>query len=283
MREDLSFVDRLHRDLREVRWAEPAEIRALARRRSRRTALTAAVAVLVVASTTAVAVGDWPGRKGLPPAASSAEPIAPVTRVEITREALLHQEDLRERTGLQLSEAGLGETVDVGVGLGRCASGASAKESWVSRSQTVLRAASGERRLSDVLVVQDLHRMRGDTAVRFFEELRRQLVFCREWREVRSIEWGGESLTVEDVHRWDVPRRDFAGDESLLLRHSVSATYDAVSGQAPGRPSMPEAAVVVRVGDLVTVLIQEPTTEAELVRLARVAAQRMCVAANPSC
>ena len=43
MAEDLTFVDRLHRDLREVHWPEPAEIRARARRRSRRTAVLSAV------------------------------------------------------------------------------------------------------------------------------------------------------------------------------------------------------------------------------------------------
>ncbi|MGK5517939.1 hypothetical protein ACSNN9_01125 [Micromonospora sp. URMC 107] len=285
MRDETTFVEQVHRDLRDVRWPEPAEIRARARRRSRRTALAAAVAVLAVASASAVAVGDWSGRRGLSPA----EPAVPATRVEIPPAALLQRDDLSARTGVQLSEAGLGGTVDVGVGLRRCAdkrkNGTPAQETWVSRSQTVLRPTlgGGGGRLGDVLVVQDLHRLRGDGAARFFEGLRGQLAVCREWREVRSIEWGGESVTVEDVHRWEAPRRDFAGDESLLLRHSVSATLDPVDGQAPGQPSVPDATVVVRVGDLVSVLILEPTTEAELVRLAGLAARRMCAAANPSC
>ncbi|MGC4786564.1 hypothetical protein ACLQ22_01780 [Micromonospora sp. DT178] len=287
MRDEMTFVEQVHRDLRDVRWPEPAEIRARARRRSRRTAALAAVAVLVVVSASAVAVGDRSGQRGLSPAASPPRPAAPVARVEIPPAALLQQDDLTARSGLQLSEAGLGGTVDVGTALGRCAarreSGVPAQETWVSRSQTVLRPATGGGRLGDVLVVQDLHRMRGDGAARFLDGLRRQLTVCREWRELRSIEWGGESVTVEDVHRWDVPRRDFAGDESLLLRHSVSATLDPVDGRAPGRPSVPDATVVVRVGDLVSVLILEPTAEADLVRLAGLAARRMCAAANPSC
>ncbi|MEU4772249.1 hypothetical protein [Micromonospora sp. NPDC023644] len=288
MRDEMTFVEQVHRDLRDVRWPEPAEIRARARRRSRRTALAAAVAVLAVASTSAVAVGDWSGRRELS-SASPPQAAVPAARVEIPPAALLQRDDLSARTGVQLSEAGLGGTVDVGVGLRRCAakrnSGAPAQETWVSRSQTVLRPTlgGGGGRLGDVLVVQDLHRLRGDGAARFFEGLRGQLAVCREWREVRSIEWGGESVTVEDVHRWEAPRRDFAGDESLLLRHSVSATLDPVDGQAPAQPSVPDATVVVRVGDLVSVLILEPTTEAELVRLAGLAARRMCAAANPSC
>ncbi|MEU9505051.1 hypothetical protein AB0D32_02060 [Micromonospora sp. NPDC048170] len=278
MRDEMTFVEQVRREMRDVRWPEPAEIRARARRRSRRTALTAAVAVLVVVSGSAVMVGDWSGRRGLFPPASPPS----VARVEIPSAALLQQGDLTTRTGLQLSEAGLGGTVDVGVGLGRCASGresgAPAQESWVSRSQTVLRPAGG-----GVLVVQDLHRMRGDGAVRFFDGLRRQLAVCREWRETRSIEWGGEPVTVEDVHRWDVPRRNFAGDDSLLVRHYVSATLGPTAGQVPDRPSPPDATVVLRVGDLVSVLLLEPASEGELVRLAGVAARRMCAAANPSC
>ncbi|MEU6073085.1 hypothetical protein [Micromonospora sp. NPDC047074] len=282
MRDEMTFVEQVHRELRDVRWPQPAEIRARARRRSRRTALAAAVAVLVVASASAVALGDRPGRENPPVAAFSADPIPPVARAEIPREALLQQTDLTAGTSLQLGETGLGGTVDVGVGLGRCAPQREGLEAWVSRSQTVLRAAPGDRGIGDVLVVQDLHRMRDGAAVRFFDELRRQLAACREWRESRSIEWGDEFVTVEGVHRWDVPRRDFAGDESLLLRHSVSPTQDTVGGRTLAQPT-PDATAVVRVGDLVTVLMLEPTVEAEMVRLAGVAARRMCAAANPAC
>ncbi|MEW2376338.1 hypothetical protein AB0883_09575 [Micromonospora sp. NPDC047812] len=282
MRDEMTFVEQVHRDLRDVRWPEPAEIRARARRRSRRTAVLAAVAVLVVVSASAVAVGDRSGQRELSPAASPPRPAAPAARVEIPPAALLQQADLTARSGLQLSEAGLGGTVDVG--LSRCASARGsytrASESWISRSQTVLRPATGGGRPGDTLVVQDLHRMRGDGATRFFEALRAQLPACREWRATRSVHWGDESVTVEDVHRWDVPRRDFAGDESLLLRHSVSATLDQADGQAESGPDM---TVVVRVGDLLSVLLLEPASEDEMVRLGRMAAARMCAAANPSC
>ncbi|MFG1887301.1 hypothetical protein ACGFIR_05445 [Micromonospora sp. NPDC049051] len=282
MRDEMIFVEQVHRDLHDVRWLEPAEIRARARRRSRRTSMLAAVAVLAVVSASAVVVGDRAGQRGVSPAASPPRPAAPVTRVEIPPAALLHQDDLAARAGLQLSEAGLGGTVDVG--LSRCATGRGsatrAPESWISRSQTVLRPASGGGRLGDVLLVQDLHRMRDDGATRFFEALRGQLAACREWRETRSVHWGDESVDVDDVHHWDVPRRDFAGDESLLLRHSVSATLGQADGQVR---SGPDTTVVVRVGDLLSVLMLEPASEAELVRLARMAAQRMCVAANPAC
>lgn len=277
MRDDTRFVERLHRDLRDVRWPEPAEIRARARRRSRRTAAAVAVAVVVLL---VVPVAVVTGRAG-GTTAPAAAPSPPAGRVEIPRDALLRQEDLPGRTDLQLGEAGLGGAVEV-AGLGRCAGRELRRqEVWVSRSQTLLRHANGGQRL-DSLVVQDLHRMQGDGAVRFFADLRRQLAACQEWRETRSIDWGGEPIRVEDVHRWYVPRRDFAGDESLLLRHSVSMSHDPVTGQADGRLAA-DTTVVVRVGDLVTVLALEPAGEAELVRLAGVAAARMCAAANPSC
>ena len=47
MRDDPTFVEQIQRDLRDVRWLEPEEIRSRARRRSRRTAVLSAVTVLV--------------------------------------------------------------------------------------------------------------------------------------------------------------------------------------------------------------------------------------------
>ncbi|MER7457103.1 hypothetical protein [Micromonospora sp. NPDC126480] len=321
MRDELTFVERMRRDLGAVRWAEPADIRARARRRSRRTALLAGVAVLTTLSAAAVAVADRGYGSASEPAAASAPVRVPVTaastpapapvtaatsspaparatatgraarRVEVPHEALVQQSDLAARTGLgtggsgllQLGEPGLGERVDVGLGLDRCSAGPETT-AWVSRSVTLLRRADGgDRRPADVLVTQDLYRLPGDEATRFFQQVRKRLADCREWREVRSAEYDGTALTVESTHRWETLRVDFAGDEAMLLRHSVSPLRDSATGEVFGGPTAPEQRVVLRVGDLVTVLSADTVGDAELVRIAETAARRMCVAANPPC
>ncbi|MEE3919679.1 hypothetical protein V2I01_19275 [Micromonospora sp. BRA006-A] len=74
--DDLAFIDVMQRDLRNVRWAEPAELRARARRRSRRTVAAAAVTVLALTSGTAfVAAG-----RAAPPAPAPVAASPSVTR-----------------------------------------------------------------------------------------------------------------------------------------------------------------------------------------------------------
>lgn len=78
-------------------------------------------------------------------------------------------------------------------------------------------------------------------------------------------------------------RVDFAGAESLLLRHSSSLSANPTTGELQAVANSPELRVVLRVDDLVTVLFVSMAGEAELVRLADVAARRMCTAASPPC
>ncbi len=293
MRDELSVVEPMQRALRDIRWPEAAELRARARRRSRRTALlaggvlvgTLAVAIIAVVnrpsgfqpSTSApvqAAVGSTP--------ASTAGLVAGM-RSDLPPELFIQQSDLVVRTELDLKEAAAGGNVTLGLGRGRCGLGPGA-EAWMSRSQTLLRwSAGGPDRIGDVLVVQDLYRFRDDGAARFFTEVRQTIVACPQQGEVWTADYEGRGVNLQTVHRWDTPRVGFAGDESLLLRHSSSLLPNPATGELQTVVNSPELRVVLRVGDLVTVLFVSMAGETELVRLADVAARRMCIAANPPC
>ena len=107
MRDDPTFVEQIHRDLRTCAGSEPEEIRARARRRSQRKIVVATV-VLALAGVSAVAVA---GAEDVV-ATGSAEPPRPSpTRHEITTDALLQPADLPQQVDVQLSQSGLGEPV----------------------------------------------------------------------------------------------------------------------------------------------------------------------------
>ncbi len=287
MRDDLSFVQRVQRDLSEVRWPEPAEIRARARRRNRRTALVAAVLVAATTSTVALLAG------GAVPAlnTTAAHPAAPLpVRNEIALEALLQPADLHVETSPPLTEAGLGAPVRVDDLLLVCNEAQGRTATWetsrYSRSVTLLRhrPPGADHPPSDLLLSQDVYRVTPEVAGRFVHGLGTLLGPCAGWRAAGPTQWGNQLIQAEVVHRWETVARDFTGDEALLLRHTVSQARNLETGKPLGATSKPRAVAVVRVGDLVTVLNQgRDGTEPELRRLAALAARRLCVTANPTC
>lgn len=288
MRDDVRLVELVHQGLREVRWPEPTEIRATAGRRSRRTAVAAAAAVLAVASVSAVVVG----RAGAPSPAASVGGHA-----EIPTEAMLDPADVPVRSDERLGDTGLGERVrvdDVLAGCGRDQGLSPATtESRISRSQSLIGSETvpGFAPYRRPVVSQDVYRLA--TADRVFAELDRLVAACGAWRQVSLIQGDAGTVTATVVHSWTVVARGFAGDQAVLLRHTVSVPPDSATGRPVGVPPGPEYRVVVRVGDLVTVLVPgEPlrpgvpgstVTEAGLLEVGRAAADRMCVAANPGC
>ncbi|MFF4876568.1 hypothetical protein [Micromonospora sp. NPDC000668] len=288
MRDDLAFIERVHRDLGDVRWPEPQEIRARARRRSRR-AVVAATVVLTLAGVSAFVVTSG-GRELAPPqVAASASPDAPA-RGEITADSLVQPADLAQPAQVQLSQSGLGEPVLIEDMLGYCRQSRGMTPVWEtsrwSRSQTLLREGPDGAALTptDVLLSQDLYRVTPDAAESFFGDLDRRVAPCAEWRSVGPYEVAGSTGTGEAVHRWAVVQRGFAGDGAALLRHTVSQPRDQKTGKAIGGGPRSTSIAVVQVGDLIAVLtLGEDGTEPELSRLAETAARRMCLAANPSC
>ncbi|MFI9641938.1 hypothetical protein ACIG87_18040 [Micromonospora sp. NPDC051925] len=305
MGEDLTFVDRLHRDLREVRWPEPVEIRARARRRSRRAAMLSAVVVFAVVAGSAVAVT---GRPTLPPptptapvAVSASAPVAVAARAEIPVEALLTPADLPTGAGARLGGTGLAETVRVDPLLESCGRerevAAQLPVSRASRSQTLLRPATRADVPASAVLSQDVYRVDLTRGRWLFGEIDRLLNACAEWSlGASTLTADQEPVRTEQEHRWELEGRDFAGDQSMLLRHVASPPRAQADGEPAGAVPPVETTLVVRVGDLVTVVAPAPDTvadpidgsgpglnRADLTALGGTAAKRLCPAADSPC
>ncbi|MGW0215941.1 hypothetical protein ACWDXH_16260 [Micromonospora chokoriensis] len=284
MHDDLRFVEQVRRDLQDVRWPAPEEIRARARRRSQRR-IVAATAVLALAGVAGVAVAA-PRKTSLPalPVASASP-----TRHEITTDALLQRADLPQQVDVQLSDSGLGEPVQLDHELDYCRTSQGRsdgrKMSILSRSQTLVHKQSPSvATQSKGVFTQDLFRMVPEAATQLFAELDELVAPCAEWRSVGQVKTAEGIRTMEAVHRWAVAQRGFAGDDAAILRDSLTAARDIQTGQPIGDDPPPILLAVVRVGDTVSVLRSwVGGTEAELMQLAVVAAARMCAAANPPC
>ncbi|MFF3856838.1 hypothetical protein [Micromonospora sp. NPDC002575] len=299
---DLTFAERMRRDLRDVRWLEPAEIRARARRRSRRTAVAAATAVLAVVSAFAVAAGGRAGHlaapadRGLSP--TGAEPAG---RAEIPQEALLDPAEVGVPSNVRLGDSGLGEPVRIDPLLQSCAGErglvAEPPVSRYSRSQTLLqRPAPGEGQPAGRRVLtQEVYRLPPGAATRLFVDLDATMAACGTWHEVRPMQSVGGPVTASVTHTWRAVTGNFAGDQAVVLERTSATPVDvATSKPLDVKPSR-ETLLLVRVGDLVTVIVPESglgfdrpaadrrTSDAELLELGRAAARRMCLAANPAC
>ncbi|MEU8263501.1 hypothetical protein AB0C02_23105 [Micromonospora sp. NPDC048999] len=309
--DDLAFVELMQRKLGDVRWPEPMEIRARAGRRTRRTAVVVtAMAVLTVVSASAVAVAARPGSSGAPSivaGASSAavgsvlsttgasEPAVPrrsplvSPAAEIPPDVLLRPADVKAKAEPPLSQAGLGVGVQLDEMLQYCRTRQGQQADWepsrYSRSLTLLRnPGDAEQPPSDVLLNQDVYRVAPDVADRIFTDMAEVLAPCREWRSSGPAQWQGKTIQAQFVHSWEEVDRDFAGDESVLLRHTVVEARDLDTGEPLDDPSKPDSTAVVRVGDLISVIrVGQGGTESDLRHLATVAAERMCAAANPRC
>ncbi|RAO26806.1 hypothetical protein PSN13_06836 [Micromonospora saelicesensis] len=286
MRDDPTFVEQIQRDLRDVRWLGPEEIRSRARRRSQRKVVVATV-VLALAGVSAVAVAA--PRKSPPPVLPAAAPSASPTRHEITTDALLQPADLPQQVDVQLSQSGLGEPVLLDHLLDACRTSQGRSDgrqySILSRSQTLVpKRAAAILTQSDGLLTQDLYRLTPDAAIQLLATMDDLVAPCAEWNSIGGYKVGGATGTGSATHRWAVVQRDFAGDGAALLRHTGSQPVDQKTGEPIGAPPRPSTTAVVRVGDLITVLnLGQTGTELDLRRLAAVAARRMCAAANPAC
>ncbi|MEU7608629.1 hypothetical protein [Micromonospora sp. NPDC049204] len=285
--DDLAFVERVHRDLRDVRWPEPEEIRATARRRRRRTAAFAAVAVLAAVTGPAYALTE---RTSAPP--TTAVPVATQSpaRAEIPLDALLAVTEVPVKGAVQLGDAGLGEVVRLDPTLQRCGDGrglpAVPAYSRYSRSQTLLSPTGAGRAPTRVELSQDVYRVDPLVSARLFTHLRALLDVCPEWHVVENVVAAGETTPNESKHAWETAASNFAGDESILVRHVPFAPRGPASGRTLQRSSPVGMTVVVRVGDLVTVLVPDPGLglgDADLEALGRTAARRLCPEANPAC
>ncbi|WP_433315950.1 hypothetical protein ACQP0U_04280 [Micromonospora sp. CA-269861] len=285
MRDDPTLVEQIQRDLQDVRWLGPEEIRSRARRRSQRKIVVATV-VLALAGVSAAAVAA-PGKSP-----STVLPVASASPVrhEIPLDALLQVTDLGQPDNVVwLSQSGLGEPVRLDLMLGSCRTSQGRSEGWemsiLSRSQTLLKEDRPDTYgAGEALVTQDLYRLVPASATQLLATMDDLVAPCAEWNSVGEYQVGGATGTGSALHRWTVAQRGFAGDGAALLRHTGSQPVDQKTGRPIAAAPKPTSTAVVRVGDLITVLkLGQSGTEPELRRLANVAARRMCAAANPAC
>ncbi|WP_431882567.1 hypothetical protein [Micromonospora gifhornensis] len=283
MRDEMTFVERLQNDLRDVRWPEPAVLRERARRRRRRAMVGTATAVLVLAAGPVIAGLRLGGPPAVAPPQSSQS-----AHVEIPHEVLVQPTDLTAMTDPPLGQAGVGELVQIDKLLPVCLEEQGRAAYWepsrYSRSQTLLRAsADGARQPADVLLSQDVYRIAPERVAGFFSRLDEMLAPCANWRSTGDVLWGDRIARAEADHRWEVTDRDFAGDEAMLIRHTITATRNLDTG-ATREPAPPDTTAVLRVGDLITVLtLNRDAPDPELRRVATIAAQRLCLASNAPC
>ena len=300
MHEDLSFVDRLHRDLREVRWAEPEEIRGRARRRSRRTAALAATAVLAVLSGSAYAVAGWSGPP-VPSVAGTPVWTATPARAEVPQEALLSPQDVPLKTGVRLARPAWARRY----GSTRCWSRAAVSGACRRRrsrplfwSQTLLRPATDRSRRRVRCSARTSTASTRVVGQQPFGAVTLLLDACAEWQVTGSVLLAGRTVPTVSRHRWELPVSGFAGDESMMLRHVTLAPQSRADGKTVAVAPPIEVTMLVRVGDLVTVIGTGPGTVKDdvdgtrpgpglsypdLEALGRTAARRLCVAADPPC
>ncbi|GGL90976.1 MULTISPECIES: hypothetical protein [Micromonospora] len=305
MRENLSLVAQMQRDLRDVRWPEPAEIRDRARRRSRRRAAVVAAIVVAVAVGSAKAVVGGPGRDVVVPTGVDRPPstaaAAPARRVEFSPAALLTSSDVRVPTNLRLGESGMGKPVRLDGLLESCLDERGLPprpESRYSRSQTLLQTdpGAGPGATGTVVVSQDLYRLAPAEANGFFVELEQGVAACGGWAsEGGEFSDNGTLHLVRSTHSWQVAARGFAGTEAVLLRYSGSRSPKVGRDTPANFESPTDVTVIVRVGDLVSVIVPAPdlgvdrpeagklVSRERLLALGRAAADRMCLAANPEC
>ncbi|WP_433531468.1 hypothetical protein ACQPYA_05015 [Micromonospora sp. CA-263727] len=292
MRDELTIIERLRHDLRDVRWPEPAKLRAVARRRSRFRAAGAAVGVLVVMSASAVTAAALP-EEGLRTVTAPASD--PRARVEIPLDALLQPEDMPTRVDLPFTQAGFGEPIKIEPVWTQCLEERGISPAWessrYSRSQLLRRDPPVEDESvpgwdRSTLLIQDVYRISSELERTFFAGIERRIMPCLDWgnvqqRQVAPDEWAD----LFQRQRWEMVDRAFAGDESVLIRHSILETRrDDARGEVLGGPTTLFTIAVVRVGDLITVFnMASWGNDPELRQLAVVAAKRMCVAANPPC
>ncbi|MEU0547445.1 hypothetical protein [Micromonospora sp. NPDC005979] len=288
MHDDPTFVDRIQRDLNDVQWPEPQEIRARARHRSRRTVALATVAVLAAATGPAYALTERTSAP--PPAAALPASTQSPARAEIPLDSLLPVTEVPVKGVVQLGDAGLGEVVRLDPTLQRCGDDrgvpAAPAYSRYSRSQTLLSPTKDGRAPVRVELSQDVYRLDPLVSARLFTHLRALLDACPEWYLAERVMVANETTPNESKHAWETAASNFAGDESILVRHVPFAPGGPADGRTLQRSSPFGMTVVVRVGDLVTVLEPNPDLrlhDADLEALGRTAARLLCPAANPGC
>jgi hypothetical protein len=295
--------DRLARALATVRWAEPGELRARARRRTALTVVAASLAVLLVVLgvgwRTWFAGGD-PLSVPVAPASSSASHTATPTPTPtatpppaptmdpawIPPEALIQPEDVG--TGQSLTAVHSTDVEPIYLWHfqdDRCPAYEGLhltawQEYNFMRTHQVVPAGRNGYFLEDPLFVQALRYPDGAKASTVIQDVRRLLSACPQY-EGGPDEASTPARPSHGFFTWTLLDEGFAGDESLLIGSTAGSVADA-TGEHFGATIVVTYAVV-RVSDLVTVISRYSSDDAEIARLGKRAATRLCTASIPRC
>ena len=131
------------------------------------------------------------------------------------------------------------------------------------------------------MLQQTVMRLPGDGARQLVAEAFEAATICPKYVSATGDEGGGPAkrTKVRTTHAWSLVDRGFAGEESLLFEHRMTAatgTGDADLGGA--------AVLVVRVGDLIATVEQvNGDHPASTRKLGTRAAAWLCAAATPPC
>lgn len=299
------LIANLDTQLATVPWPPAVQVRARARRQTRRRA-TAAFLATSVAVVAAVAVGTAvavPHRgastAAVPRSSSSAVPAAsPPTTPSgaIPPEALLQPEDVGP--SLVIERANVLEG-----GAGYYANAMTVKSvlppveamcpayqdlnlpprpSLYYREQSLQRPAIAPERLEQVdpEVHEAVVRLTNEAAAaQVLHDVRTVVTSCARYVSAGPITQDGTVMQVEATHEWSVPEANFTGTESMIVRHVITLRR-AGSGEVMQRSAYLSG--YVRVGDLVAVLTQLDDDPQRARELATRAAHRLC-AGTPRC
>jgi hypothetical protein len=301
-----TLTDRLASDLAAVRWADTAQIRARARRRTRRKVLAAPIAVMLVL------VGGWGVYSGLgghrsgpavhptdPPVTASGTPgagqimssgpptgtptaVTPTDPAWIPAEAMLRPEDVGDSYHLDNEYTYQPATQPTWAFPTRCPGfddlHITAYERYrFTRGHIIVPDDDTGSPNGSIFV--DTERYTAADAVQIITDIRRAVQTCA--RNTGSTEASSDARPAHSVTEWSITDSDFAGDQSLLIRQTVTSIEDS-TGQQIG-DVLVENYAAIRVGSLVTILQLSSENPGKLKPLAAKAAHRLCVAAVPHC
>jgi len=302
MREQIDLSQRLATDLATVTWPPSAELRRVARRRTRRAAFAGAFSVLLLVSM----VWYVGVRPGLSPAAPAAGPLAstplasapsatigPGDPAWIPPEALLTPEDVGP--GLVAGTV----SVDQNQPIGQWAFTLSPCPEYprVPRYQGVYQfrreqtveippKVQGRPETGVAVLHQSVMRLPVRAAEEIVGDAREVAQACAKYTAsgvISAMTDDGNPVDgrvkVRATHAWLLLDEGFAGDQSLLFEHQMTTASD------DGMTELGAASVVVvRVGDLVATVEQVDGQSADVARkLGMRAAAWLCTASTPPC
>jgi hypothetical protein len=294
MRDQVELSQRLAADLGRVRWPAAEELRGIARRRSRRAALAASLAVLLLMSGVGV-VATRSFQRPVQPidlygavAAPAPTTIGPQDPAWIPPEALLSPEDIGPGVVTQWTLVDQDQPIGAwALTLASCSNYPRVRTyegGYLFRRQQTLGyppKIKGRSGTAVAVLHQTVMRLPGNGALQLVEEAVDAVRVCGSYTGPYPVP--GDDPTVSQevgaTHRWTLIDKDFAGDDSLLFEHRRTAV------EAKGKTGLGASAVlVIRIGDLVTTVEQVDSDNPGSARkLGTRAAAWLCAAATSPC